>query len=89
MLRHIAAVKASRERISPIPADLKVNPQHLGRLMYEQFFKAFDNLQQFVIKCYADIEHDPGAWGYPDPYKQNFGNGGNTLGPHEKRLTCF
>ena len=87
--RHIAEVKASRERIAPIPANLKINPQHLGGLTHEQFLTAFIELQQFVIKCYEDIENNPIAWGYPDPYKQNFGNGGNTLGPHEKRLTCF
>ena len=89
MERHIAEVKASRERIAPIPKDLKVNPQHLGGLAEAQFIKAFTDLQQFVINCYEKIEQDPAPWGYPDPYKGPSGNGGNTLGPHEKRLTCL
>ena len=87
--RHRAEVKASRERIAPIPADLKVNPQLLGNLTNEQFVKAFGQLQQFVIDYYKAIENDPVSWGYPEPYKQNSGNGGISVGPHEKRLTGF
>jgi len=88
-VRHSAEVKASRERIVSLPADFKVNPQHLGGLTQEQFKKAFDELQRFIISCYKDIEKEPIAWGYPDPYKLHSGNGGNAIGPHEKRLTCF
>jgi hypothetical protein len=90
MARHIAEIKASRERIAAVPADLKVNPNHLENLTQEQFVNAFRELQQFIINCYKDIEHDPVAWGYPDPYKkQNNGNGGISIGPHEERLTGF
>jgi len=87
--RHVAEVKASRERIASIPVDLQVNSQHLDGLTHEQFLKAFSELQQFVINCYTDIEQDPIAWGYPDPYRQKSGNGGISIGPHEKRLTGF
>jgi hypothetical protein len=87
--RHIAEVKASRERIAPIPADLKVNPQILAGLPGVEFLNAFGELQEFVIQCYKNIESDPIAWGYPDPYKQKSGNGGISIGPHEKRLTAF
>ena len=87
--RHKAEVKASRERIAPIPADLKINTQILGTLTNEQFVKAFGELQQFVINCYNDIENDPLSWGYPDPFKLKSGNGGISIGPHEQRLTRF
>jgi len=87
--RHIAEVKASRERIAPVPADLKVNPQHLGELTHEQFLKSFSELQEFVINCYKDIEQDPIAWGYPNSYRQKSGNGGISIGPHENRLMNF
>lgn len=87
--RHKAEVKASRERIAPVPSSLKINPQHLGKLTNTQFVEAFSELQQFIIDCYHDIEKDPIAWGYPDPYKQNSGNGGISVGPHEKRFTGF
>ncbi|MCL1877917.1 MAG: hypothetical protein FWF80_03595 [Defluviitaleaceae bacterium] len=89
MARHIAEVRASRERIAPIPADLKVNPQHLDRLTHEQFLKALGELQQFIINCYKDIERDPIIWGYPDPYKRKSGNGSISIGPHENRLASF
>ena len=40
-----------------------------------------------IINCYKDIELDPLAWGYPDPYRLKSGNGGISIGPHERRLT--
>ena len=90
MARHMAEVKASRERIAAIPTDLRVNPTLLDGLTPDQFVNAFCELQQFVINCYQDIELDPGAWGYPDPYKkQSTGNGGISIGPHEERLMDF
>ena len=87
--RHKAEVKASRERIAPIPAGLTINKQFLDDLTNAQFLKAFDELQKFVINCYKDIEHGPLAWGYPDPYRLKSGNGGISIGPHERRLMGF
>lgn len=87
--RHKAEVRASRERIAPIPANLEIDTQFLGALTNERFVKAFSELQRFIINCYDDIEKDPLSWGYPDPFKLKSGNGGVSIGPHEQRLTGF
>ena len=65
-----AAAKSAAARrcaaILPAPAEYKVNPQYLGDMDNDQFVDAFKELQQFVIRCYDDIEHTPFAWGYPE-----------------------
>jgi hypothetical protein len=87
--KHRADIRASRGRIAPVPDDLKINPQHLGGFTNAQFLQAFRDLQQFVIACYNDIEHDPLAWGYANPYSTNRGYGGHSIGPHDIRLTSL
>jgi len=60
-----AAVQSRRANILPTPEKFKVNPRYLSEIDNEQFVDSFKELQEFVIRCYNDIERAPFEWGYP------------------------
>jgi len=61
-----SAAAKRRAAVLPAPEEYKVNPQFLGEMDNDQFVNAFKELQQFVIRCYDDIQRTPFEWGYPE-----------------------
>jgi len=61
-----SAAETRRQAVLPAPVDFKVNPKHLREMTNEQFVAAFREWQQFVVRCYENIERVPFDWGYPD-----------------------
>jgi len=63
-----AKSEAEKRRVAILlaPAAYAVNPEHLRTLNNNRFVEAFKVLQQFVVRCYEDIERTPFEWGYPE-----------------------
>jgi len=61
-----SAAERRRENILLAPAEFTVNPEYLSNMDNARFVDAFKELQEFVARCYEDIERAPFEWGYPD-----------------------